>query len=401
MIIKGGSRKSGAFFAKHLMKAEDNERVEITEMRGLYADNITEAFREMRLVAAGTRAENFFYHASLNPREDEHLTPEQWDFAVDRLEHNLGLDGHARFQVEHEKEGRAHRHIVWSRIDPDTMTATSDSNNYLAHDKTREELERAFDHEPTPPTPQPSQRKSREFAEWENFRAQDSGIDPKEVKAEVTELWQRSDSGAAFQAALEDKGYILTKGDRRDFCIVDSAGDVHSLGRRIEGVKTADIRARLTDIDRDSLMTVAEASTWMKAQDTAESGDNADARIVSQEAGSSEAPATFVNPKLVLLQKFAHDHPAIAPPEPSGYLTPATAQEFAAHQKTLLPASGSQLPYLGNQTAQEWQQHAWHTLDARRADLPASQPEPVKDAHDELWEEWLSRPHEKEKEPER
>ena len=27
MIIKGGSRKSASFFAKHLMKTEDNERV--------------------------------------------------------------------------------------------------------------------------------------------------------------------------------------------------------------------------------------------------------------------------------------------------------------------------------------------------------------------------------------
>lgn len=401
MIIKGGSRKSGQFFAKHLMKAEDNERVEITEMRGLYADNLTEAFREMRLVAAGTRAENFFYHASLNPREDEHLTPEQWDFAVDRLEHNLGLDGHARFQVEHEKEGRAHRHIVWSRIDPDTMTATSDSNNYLAHDKTRAELEQEFHHEPTPPTPEPGLRKSREFAEWETWRGADSGIDPKQMKAEVTELWQQSDGGRAFQAAIEEKGYLLAKGDRRDFVVIDEFGQIHSLARRIEGVKTADIRARLTDIDRDSLMTVKDASAWMKAQDTAESGDNADARIVSQEAGSSEAPAPFVNPKLAVLEKFAHDHPAIAPPEPSGYLTPATAQEFAALQKTLLPASAWQLPYLGNQTAQDWQQHAWHTLDARRAALPPSEPEPVKDAHDELWEEWLTRHREPQKEPER
>lgn len=402
MIIKGGSRKSAGFFSVHLMKAEDNERVEIKEMRGLYANDLKEAFREMRLIAAGTRAENYFYHASINPREDEHLTPEQWNIAVDRLESNLNLDGHARVQIEHEKEGRTHRHIVWSRIDPDTMTATPDSHNYLAHDKTRQELEQEFNHEPTPPTPQPSQRKSREFAEWENFRAQESKIDPREMKAEVTALWQHSDSGAAFQSALEDKGYILCKGDRRDFCIIDNFGDVHSLGRRVEGLKTADIRARLTDIDRDSLMTVKEASAWVKAQDTAENGDSTEARIASQEAGGSEEAPPFLNPKLRVLEKYAHDHPAIAPPEGGGYITPTTAQEFAALQKTLLPASGWQLPYFGNQTAQEWQQqHAWHTLEARRADLPAPEPEPVQDAHDELWEEWVSRPHEKEKEPER
>lgn len=247
------------------MNAEENERVEVKEIRGVYADDIKEAFREMRLVAAGTGCSNYFYHASISPREDESLTPEQWEYAVERLEQNLGLEGHARFQVEHEKTGRAaHRHIVWSRIDPDTMTATSDSYNYLVHNKTREELEQAFEHEPTPP---PQERGTR-IRDWEHFRAQESGIDPKEVKAEVTALWQQSDSGRAFQSALDDAGYVLCKGDRRDFCLVDQAGDVHSLGRRIDGAKAADIRARLSDVDRDSLMTVQQAIAWVKEQDS-------------------------------------------------------------------------------------------------------------------------------------
>ncbi len=269
MIVKGGSRKSGSFFATHLMKTEENERVSITEMKGLYAEDLPEAFRELRALAAGTRAENYFYHASINPREDERLTPEQWEFAVNRLEENLGLSGHVRFQVEHEKEGRTHRHIVWSRVDPDTMTITSDSFTYLAHDKTRAELEKAFDHEPTSPTPQPSQRKSREIPDWENFRAQESGIDPKEVKAEVTALWKQSDSAEAFIAALQHGGYTLCQGDR-GYCILDKAGDVHSLVRRIEGVKTADIRARLSGTPFDDLPTVAEASAAMKARSKAD-----------------------------------------------------------------------------------------------------------------------------------
>lgn len=398
MIIKGGSRKNGAFFAKHLLNAQDNERVAVTEIRGFTSETVPDIFREISIIAAGTRADNPFYHVSISPRAEEHLTPDQWEFAVDTLEHHLGLDGHDRFVVEHEKEGRVHRHVVWNRIDPATMTATSDSYNYLAHNKTREELEQAFDHEPTPP---PQERGTR-IRDWEHFRAQESGIDPKEVKAEITALWKASDSGLAFESALQDAGYTLCKGDRRDFCIIDQSGDVHSLARRIEGVKTVDIRARLTDIDRDSLMTVKEATQWVEAQEAADSGDNADARIGSQEAGSSEEPAPFLTPKLWILEKYAHDHPAIAPPERGGYITPTTAQEFAALQKMLLPASGWQLPYFGNHTAQEWQQqHAWHTLEARRADLPALEPEPVQDAHDELWEEWLSRPHEKEREPER
>lgn len=66
---------------------------------------------------------------------------------MDQLEQNLGLTDHARFQVEHEKNGRTHRHIVWSRVDLDTMNLASDSFTYLAPDKTRVELEREFSHE--------------------------------------------------------------------------------------------------------------------------------------------------------------------------------------------------------------------------------------------------------------
>lgn len=395
MIVKGGARSAGGFFAKHLMKAEDNERVTIAEMKGLFAEDLPEAFRELKALAAGSRGKDYFYHASMNPREDERLTPEQWDFAVDRLEHNLGMDGHARFQVEHEKEGRTHRHIVWSRVDPETLTLANHWRNYEAHDKTRAELEQAFSHEPTPPTPpERSQRKSREIADWENFRAAETGIDPKAVKAEVTTLWQRSDSGAAFVAALEESGYTLCQGDK-GYCIIDQAGDVHSLARRIDGVKTAQIRERLSDISLAELPTVAEASAAVKARGEAEEGDSTAgaAQPITEEQQPQQQPRTWANPRFALLYKYAHDHPALAPPEPDGYITPVTAQEFAAHQKALLP-------YSGNQATQE-QQHAWDTLEARRAELPAPEPQSVKAAHDELWEDWLSRHPEQDKELER
>ncbi len=263
MIINGGSRSNGAFFAKHLMKTEDNERVTIVEMKGLYGDTLAEGFREMRLLAAGGHVKNPFYHVNINPRENEHLTPEQWELSTDMLENKLGLTDHARMVVEHEKNGRVHRHVVWSRIDPETMTAVSDSFNYLIHTQTARELEQTFN---LPPVQLPDPPERDRFKNWETFRAQDSGIDPKAMKAEITALWQQSDGGRAFQAALDEAGYLLAKGDRRDFVLVDPEGDIHSLARRISGAKAADIRAKMTDLDRDSLMTAQEASAFVKSQ---------------------------------------------------------------------------------------------------------------------------------------
>src|SRR5580704_15779485 len=133
MIISGGSRSNWRFFSKHLTNEKDNERVNMVEIRGVSGDSVLEALREMDAVASGTRCKNFMYHADLNPRADEQLSEEQWGQAVDILEKQLGYDGQPRIVVEHVKRGREHRHVIWSRIDTDSMTALSDSLTYQKH----------------------------------------------------------------------------------------------------------------------------------------------------------------------------------------------------------------------------------------------------------------------------
>ncbi len=95
----------------------------------------------------GTRTTKPFYHASINTRADERLTDEQRAHAIDRLEEKLGLSGQPRVVVVHEKEGREHCHIVWSRIDLERMRAISDSHNYRKHEEVARDLERQFGHE--------------------------------------------------------------------------------------------------------------------------------------------------------------------------------------------------------------------------------------------------------------
>jgi hypothetical protein len=300
MIINGGSRCNWRFFAKHLMKGEENERVEITEIRGLAGDTVLEALREMDALASGTRCKNFFYHANLNPRADEHLTPEQWERAIDTLESNLGLDGHSRFIVEHQKEGRSHRHVIWSRIDTDSMTAASDSNNYEAHERTARELEQAFGLSTVQGAHVRSGRRpKRRPKAWETFRGHQSGVDPNIVSRELTELWRQADSGKAFAASLAANGYRLCKGDRRDFCVLDAAGDAHSLARRIDGAKAATIRARMADIDRDALPSVQDATPIEPARGAATALAAGAQGAAMASPGTTPAPASA-------LDAFAH-----------------------------------------------------------------------------------------------
>jgi|ERR1700728_2463515 len=257
MIINGGSRRNSAFFKKHLTNAEFNERVTLCEMRNLAATNIADAFREMEAVAMGTLCRNYFYHANINPMDDEDLFAGQWSVAVDTLERHLGLDGHARFVVEHRKKGRTHRHVIWSRIDVRSMRAAVMADDYAKHQAAARELEKAFGLTRVESVlglqRSKGSRPSRRPATWESFRGQMSGIDPFAMKQAVTRLYRECDNAIAFAEGLSEHGLSLVKGKRTGYCIRDAAGHLHSLARRLDGVKAADLRSFLQDLAVPSL----------------------------------------------------------------------------------------------------------------------------------------------------
>jgi hypothetical protein len=263
MIINGGSRSNGQFFAKHLTHMEENERVTLCELRYLAAENVADAFREMEAVAIGTLCKNFFYHANMNPMDTEALTAEQWDYAVSLLEKALGLENNARFIVEHHKKGRTHRHIIWSRIEVPRMRAVEMTDDYAKHQAVARQLESEFALTTVKSVLGPDKvkghRPKRRPKSWETFRGHKSGIDPHAITEEVTALYRSSANAEAFAAALTERGYQLIKGDRRDFCLLDRAGHVHSLASRLDGVKASEFQSFIADIDRKALPTAPVA----------------------------------------------------------------------------------------------------------------------------------------------
>ena len=53
MIIKGTSCAGAGRLAVHLMRTDTNERAEVKEIRGVVAEDLSGALREMEAVAAG------------------------------------------------------------------------------------------------------------------------------------------------------------------------------------------------------------------------------------------------------------------------------------------------------------------------------------------------------------
>jgi relaxase-like protein len=262
VVIKGTSCAGAPRLAAHLLRTDTNERAEVRELRGVAAEDLRGALREMEAVAAGTRTTKPFYHGSINTRADERLSDEQRTQAIDRLETALGLTGQARVVVVHEKEGREHCHIVWSRIDLEKMRAISDSHNYRKHEEVARALEREFGHERVQGAHierEGKERPERTPSHAEMLQADRTGMSPKEAKEQITELWRRTDNGPDFAKALWDAGYVLARGDRRDFVVIDPKGGTHSLARRVEGATAKDIRARLAGLDPNRFPNVTDA----------------------------------------------------------------------------------------------------------------------------------------------
>ena len=216
--------------------------------------------------AEATRCQKPLYHANIDPDRKVRMTAEQWQRSIDALEEKLGLQDHARAVVMHVKHGREHIHVVWNRIDLETMRAVRDSHNYRKHELVSRELEREFGHDRVQGAHierGDQARPERTAPKWAMQQGERLKIDPRQVKAQVRELWEASDGGRSFAAALSENGFILAKGDRRDFMVIDQAGGGHSLGR-LTDAKAAALRARMADLDRDALPTVEQAAATMR-----------------------------------------------------------------------------------------------------------------------------------------
>jgi hypothetical protein len=262
MIIKGESVSGASRLAVHLSRTDTNESVRKGEFRDVAAEDLRGALLEMEALGAGTRTTKPLYHASINTPINERLTDEQRAYAIDRLEKELGLTGQMRVVMIHTKNDREHTHIVWSRIDLEHMRAIPDSHNYRKHEEVSRELEREFGHARVQGAHaerdgQPRPKRTPSHAEM--LQAERTGLTPQQVTEQVTALWRTTDNGKSFAAALSDAGYVLARGDRRDFVIIDPKCGTHSLARRIEGARVKDVRERMADIDPLQLPSVAEA----------------------------------------------------------------------------------------------------------------------------------------------
>ncbi len=249
MILVGSQRGGASAFAKHLLNDSDNDHVRVAQLRGFVSDDLHAAFNEAHAISKATRCTQFLFSLSLNPPMEADVSTEAFMDAIERAEEKLGLTGQPRAVVFHEKEGRRHAHVVWSRIDADQMKAIN-----LPHFKNRlaglsKELYLENGWELPRGHRENGWKNPMNFTLAEFQQAARYDMDPREIKQVFHEAYQQSDSQKAFKAALEDAGYYLARGDRRGMVAIDLQGTVYSVARW-SGVKTKQLREKLGEPDK-------------------------------------------------------------------------------------------------------------------------------------------------------
>ena len=230
MILQGNQRGGARDLAQHLL-SDENEHVEIHELRGFISDNLPGALDEIRAVARGTRTKKYLYSLSLNPPPDQQVSTEQFEHAISKAEKALGLKDQARAVVFHIKDNRRHCHVVWSRIDEINMKAIPMYKDWSKLMAVSQDL---YLHHGWP-IPKgflnKAHRDPKNFtlAQWQ--QAKRIGKDPRKIKQDFQECWASSDTQKSFAAALKERGYHLAKGDRRAFVALDRQCEVYAIAK--------------------------------------------------------------------------------------------------------------------------------------------------------------------------
>jgi hypothetical protein len=258
VIIKGNQRGGGQALAAHLMNARDNDHVELHEVRGFLSNDLSGAFLEIEAAAGATKCQQPFFSVSLNPPKGHNATIEEFERAADLIEDKIpALKGQPRTMVFHEKEGRLHCHVVWSRINERGRAVQLSHSREKLRDVSKA-MYAAMGLEA------PAGLRDRSKADPLNYdigvwqQAKRLSEDPRDLKKIIQDAWARSDSRAGFERALEQNALHLARGDKRGFVIVHHSGEAMSL-TRYAGIGTRELKARLGDPEK--LPTLGQVQT--------------------------------------------------------------------------------------------------------------------------------------------
>ncbi len=260
MILKGNTRSNASGLAKHLENTRDNDHVTVHELRGFASEDFSECLLEVEAMAKGTRCQKEFYSLSFNPPKDVSADREVFLDAIAQSEKKLGLQNVPRAIIFHEKYGRQHAHVVWSRIDPKTGVARDIKHDRLKLQSLSIDLYRQHGWELPAGLKDKAQAKKENFNLAEARRADEGQSDTISTRERIVEAWQKTENRHEFEKALAENNLILAHG-RNGFVVVDLQGDINAVPRTV-GLRKRVVEASLGS--PASLPSAEDAKAHMK-----------------------------------------------------------------------------------------------------------------------------------------
>ena len=257
MIIKSSQRAGSRELAKHLSSGE-NETVRIVGSHGVLNQSIEGALQEFEAISMASNCKKHLFHVSISPSPDVHMmTGEDWEKTWVLHEEINNMKGVPYIEVEHVKNGRAHRHRVYERVNYETGKAVNLSWTRLKNERLGRTMEIILGH---PITQGKFNKSVIKYLKKSGFKyvaakIEESGIaecDPRvtrythgeaqqikhfdldSARCKISDAWVQSDSPQAFKTALRSKGYELADGDKSGVPVaIDREGHVIPLQRSI------------------------------------------------------------------------------------------------------------------------------------------------------------------------
>ena len=243
-VTKVKSIRHADILAKHLLRADENEAVKVLHIRGTARPaDLAASLRSMQRATVLTKGKTGLFHISLNPRKDESagMTAEQWERTQQAIEDEYKLHDQPRVIVEHRKEGRIHRHVVYQLTLTDMGKLIDIKNERYRCKALARQLELEFSQART------SNAVSRDsYSRPEHQQAKRRGQCVPDRRQLLRRDYADSQDIETFKAKLAARGYALAVGNRAALVLVDDAGDVYGLTREL-GIKLKEFEGFMGD----------------------------------------------------------------------------------------------------------------------------------------------------------
>jgi Ti-type conjugative transfer relaxase TraA len=219
-----------AYLTRGSGDAFNPDRVAWTSCRHL--DGVDEPARVAQVMRAHAseypRTERPVYHFGLSLDPAEHLSPEQWDQAVDRVLQRLGLGRHQALVVAHRDTDQEHIHVVVNRVGDDGRAWLPRVDLFKARDAIQSiEIEYGLTRVDTRDLPAPA------LTSGAYQKALRTGQQPlsDRVRDEAAAAFADATSWSDLEASLAARGFRLEPAARSSGLLVTDGSRFASLSR--------------------------------------------------------------------------------------------------------------------------------------------------------------------------